>query len=32
MGLGTVKPETSLKIIQSSIPEETQVVVLDVST
>lgn len=32
MGLGTVKPEPSLKVTQSSIPEETQVVVLDVST
>lgn len=31
MGLGTVKPEPSLKVTLSSVPEETQVVVLDIS-
>lgn len=32
MGLGTVKPEPSLKVTLTSLPEETQVVVLDIST
>ena len=32
MGLGTVKPESSLKVIPTSVPAETQVVVLDIST
>ena len=31
MGLGTVKTEASLKITASSVPEETQVVVLEVA-
>jgi L-ascorbate metabolism protein UlaG (beta-lactamase superfamily) len=31
MGLGTVKPETALKVTQTSVPAETQVVVLDVT-
>jgi L-ascorbate metabolism protein UlaG (beta-lactamase superfamily) len=32
MGLGTVKPEPSLKVTQTSVPAETQVVVLDLSS
>lgn len=32
MGLGDVKPESSLRVTASSIPEETQVVVLEVNS
>jgi hypothetical protein len=29
MGLGTLKPEASLKLTKSSLPDETHVVLLD---